>query len=90
MSKESVSAWFRWLTPILLGVMTASNARIHTRIDSMEESMGKILDKAAAYTDKVAAPLAQGIKEHTKEIADLRVDIAKAGRRWPRPETVER
>lgn len=73
---KGFSEWFRWLTPILLGIVTASNARIHARIDGLE-------GKLTAYTDKVAAPLAKGLEQHAKEIVDLRVDLAKiSARRW--------
>ena len=72
---KNASEWFRWLTPILLGLLSASNARIHSRMDHLEE-------KLVAYVDKVAAPLSRKLEEHAKEIVDIRVDLAKTGRRW--------
>ncbi len=75
---KNASEWFRWLTPILLGLLSASNARIHSRMDHLEE-------KLVAYVDKVVEPLAKRIDEHSKEIVDIRLDLAKTSRRWGIP-----
>lgn len=79
---KNASEWFRWLTPILLGVLSASNARIHSRMDKIEASIVVAMKESVAYTDKVAAPMAKRIDEHSKEITDIRLDMAKTSRRW--------
>lgn len=79
---NKASEWFRWLTPILLGLLSASNARIHGRMDKMEDKIVNALRDSVDYTDKVTAPMAKRIDEHSKEITDIRLDMAKTSRRF--------
>lgn len=74
MSKEQISSWFRWLTPILLGLVTASNARIWAKMD-------EILEKSVAYTDKQVTPLRGDIKSIERDMTDLKVKVAEIPRR---------
>lgn len=84
---KGMSEWFRWLTPILLGLLMGFNARLDNRMKDIENAIFNVARESRNYTDAVSDKISSSVsrvsdqvsveaKEHDQEIARLRERMA--------------